>query len=221
MQGLIPYDTVELHPAISGMQLTLTAVRDLDRAIDQLCELIESRGGSEDPLAPDLCPYFGLLWPAGLGLADYVARLGAEIRGKHVLEIGCGLALPSLVAAKLGARVVATDFHPDVEMFLKRNSQANHVSIDYVRYNWRSEQPLGDFDWVIGSDILYEGKHPKEVARSLAAHVRPDGRIILTDPGRSYLQQFSSGMQELGFQEKLLPVHAEGKDIYLLDFLPS
>ena len=54
---------------------------------------------------------FGLLWPSGAQLA---ARLGARpvTPGERILEIGCGLALASLVGHRRGADVTASDRHP-------------------------------------------------------------------------------------------------------------
>ena len=56
-------------------------------------------------------PYWAELWPSGLALADYVATL--DLAGRRVLELGCGLALPSFAAALGGADVLATDWAPE------------------------------------------------------------------------------------------------------------
>src|SRR5688572_7285888 len=52
-------------------------------------------------------PYWALTWPSGLALAEELA--GRELSGLRLLELGCGLAVPSLVAARRGASVLATD----------------------------------------------------------------------------------------------------------------
>jgi predicted nicotinamide N-methyase len=134
-----------------------------------------------------------------------LAADASRFRGARVLEVGCGLALPSLVAAKLGASVTATDYHPDIGTFLERNLFLNGLSsaeVKFVPCNWQAEDALlGQYDWVIGSDILYERQHPGPVARILARHVKKgEGRIILADPGRPYLQNFSDEMNLLGFR---------------------
>jgi predicted nicotinamide N-methyase len=120
-----------------------------------------------------------------------------------VLELGCGLALPALVAAKLGASVTATDLHPDVPGFLARNLALNGLApgaIDYVELDWRTGALGPRFDLVVGSDILYEAGHPEPVARALAAHVAPGGRILLADPARAYLQACLDALARLGFR---------------------
>ena len=52
-------------------------------------------------------PYWVELWPSGLALAR--ALHGRALRGARVVELGCGLALPSMAAAIAGGRVLATD----------------------------------------------------------------------------------------------------------------
>merc|ERR1712060_263159 len=52
-----------------------------------------------------------VLWPSGVVLADFVVAELSDIceKGCTVLELGCGSALPSMVAASLGAKAIATD----------------------------------------------------------------------------------------------------------------
>lgn len=187
------------------LNFQMTTIHDLDESIDTLCEFF----GEEDQdnsLAEEYCPYFGVLWEAGVGLSQFLNRI--DLKGKKVLEIGCGLALPSFVVARKGGHIIATDFHADVPLFLKLNQEKNQTPFDYRVMNWRNEiertkNDLGLFDLVIGSDILYESQHPKQVAMALIAFLNPGGRIILADPGRAYIQKFITSMNELGYKEKL------------------
>jgi len=71
---------------------------------------------------------------------------------------------------------------------------------------------------VMGSDILYESKHPREVARGLLRFVKPNGTIILSDPGRTYLQQFVDAMKEESQKEELFPVSVEGRENFVFLF---
>lgn len=196
----LSYELKRCREQIGPVTLELETLADLDKTIDQLCEGVDEKD-AEKVFINDLCPYFGVVWPAARAAAEHVARMGGWLKGKTVLEVGCGLALPSLVAAKLGARVVATDFHPDVPKFLKLNSELNGVEIEYRELDWRAENSeLGTFDFVVGSDILYESSHPKDVARALAAHCKRESHILLSDPGRVYLQAAVKEIEALGFR---------------------
>lgn len=192
-----------LTKSISVLGLDMLTIRDLDESIDILCEHFGEEN-QDQSLAEEHCPYFGVMWEAGIGLSQFLTPQMCE--GKKVLEIGCGLALPSFVATKLGARVIATDFHADVPLFLQKNQSDNAVVFPYEVMNWRNEVErtrtnLGTFDLVLGSDILYESQHPSQVAEALLAFLNPGGKIILTDPGRAYVQKFISAMRELGYPE--------------------
>lgn len=185
---------------LGKIDIEIETLADLDGTIDRLCEGADRQGS--EAILEELCPYFGVVWPAARALAEHLARMGGWLKDKRVLELGCGLALPSLVAAKLGARVTATDFHPDVPKFLERNLALNGLvgALEYRRYDWRTQQGLGLFDFVVGSDILYEASHPNDVARSLQAHCGKGSHILLSDPGRVYLQSCIDALTELGFR---------------------
>jgi len=186
-----------------ALELELETIDDLDAAVDRLLARVEDRPGE---LERDLCPYFGVVWPSARALAGELARRGDELRERSLLELGCGLAVPAMVAARLGARVTITDLHPDVPEFLARNLPRNGFTaadIAYRELDWRSGGLGARFDWVVGSDILYDAAHPEPVARALAAHLAPGGRILLADPARAYLQACLDALRALGFQARI------------------
>ncbi len=213
---------------ITALDFEMTSIRDLDESIDTLCEFF----GEEDQdnsLAEEYCPYFGVLWEAGVGLSQYLQNI--EVKGKKVLEIGCGLALPSFLVTRNGGEIIATDFHADVPLFLAENQKNNNLFFPYKVLNWRDEiertkTDLGLFDLVIGSDILYESQHPLQVAKALIAFLAPKGKIILADPGRAYIQKFITSMNDCGYKEnfttqivkaELTPKNKQ-RDIYIFEF---
>ena len=214
----VKYPTISKSVKIAGKVFVLETIRDLDEAIDLLCASM-SPDEQLDPFAEDLCPYFGILWPSAVGLATYLGENPALVKGKRVLELGSGLGLPSLVASYLGGDVLTTDFHPDVEEYFMRNCRHSSIQGHYQRLNWRENLAVSEkFDVVIGSDVLYESRHAKEVARGLLKFVNPDGMILLSDPGRNYLQQFVSAMNEEGFIEEMSSIKAGDQDIWILKF---
>lgn len=218
------YPTKELEV----LDFSMVTIRDLDESIDILCEHFGEEK-QDQSLAEEHCPYFGVMWEAGIGLSQFLTK--ELCAGKKILEIGCGLALPSFVAKRFGGNIIATDFHADVPLFLKINQEKNNISFDYQVMNWRSEDDrskssLGLFDLVLGSDILYESQHPMQVAQALIAFLKPGGKIILSDPGRAYVQKFISSMQELGYPDHFTtekvaaPLTAKNidREIYLFEF---
>ena len=196
----------------------METIRDLDEAIDLICEAL-SPEEQKDPFAEDLCPYFGILWPAAEALAIYLNEHPEIIRKKSVLELGCGLGYPALVATHLGAKVLATDYHPDVEEYFQRNCRHSSLTCDYQRLNWREDKrDIGLYDVVMGSDVLYESKHASEVAQGLIRFLKPGGKILLSDPGRAYLQPFVTAMKQAGYQDQMDAVKVKDKEVFVFLF---
>jgi predicted nicotinamide N-methyase len=210
------------HQRRLGQKLfVMEAIRDLDEAIDLVCKALTEEE-QKDPFAEDLCPYFGILWEASEGLAQYLSNNPDLVKNKKILELGCGLGFPSLVAAHLEADVLATDFHPDVEEYFLRNCHHSSVMAKYQRLNWREDKTdIGLFDLVMGSDVLYESKHPREVVEGLMRFLRPEGIILLSDPGRAYLQNFVKVIQDYGYRDSLSIENVSGKEIFLFEFRKS
>ena len=213
---------------LSILDLEMVTIRDLDESIDILCDYFGEEN-QDQSLAEEHCPYFGVMWEAGIGLSQYLTK--EMCKDKKILEIGCGLGLPSFVASRFNGKVVATDFHADVPVFLKINQQKNNIKFEYIVMNWRNEierisSSLGLFDLVLGSDLLYESQHAMEVAKALIAFLKPGGKIILSDPGRAYVQKFVSSMKELGYPEVFITQKVSAhlttkkieREIYIFEF---
>jgi predicted nicotinamide N-methyase len=201
---LIPYDTVATIEKIGSFPIHLMALRDVDQALDAICKKFNPKNPAEEEQLLDLCPYFGVVWPSARALATFMSERKSLFTKKRGIEVGCGLGLPSILAAKLGSTMHASDFHPDVGKWVKKNAELNHVSLQYTEWNWTDANPpppiqYHHYDFVLASDVLYEQRHPEELAKALARLVHPKGSIYLSDPGRSYLERALRELEMLGF----------------------
>ena len=144
-------------------------------------------------------PLFGVIWPAGVALAEEMSRV--PIAGKRILEVGCGIGLSSLVLQARGADITATDHHPLAGEFLQQNAQLNGLpSVRFQNAQWLGPNPqLGQFDLIIGSDVLYERDHPALLAGFLATHAKAAACIMVADPGREHRGRFSALMLAQGY----------------------
>lgn len=149
---------------------------------------------------PAMWPIFGQIWPAGLFLAETMAAF--PFQGKRILEVGCGIAVTSLVLHRLGADITSTDLHPLAEEFLDHNLALNDMEpLPFHTGSWAEPmQELGRFDLIIGSDLLYEREHPGLLAAFINRHARAQAEVIIIDPGRGMHGKFNRAMAKLGYR---------------------
>lgn len=142
---------------------------------------------------------FGVVWDSSKVLANYM--FDYEIEGKKILEIGCGIALSSLMLNQRHANITATDYHPEVEPFLLKNITLNEGNkIPFIRTGWGDvDSGLEKFDVVIGSDLLYEIDHIDLLSEFIHRHTQPECEVIIVDPGRAQHARFSKKMIRLGY----------------------
>jgi predicted nicotinamide N-methyase len=161
-------------------------------------------------------PLFGVVWPAGLALAEEMSWFPVE--GKHILEVGCGIGFPSLVLQQRGADITACDHHPLAEAFLRYNTDLNGLApIPFFNAPWLAPSlDLGRFDLIIGSDLLYERDHPSLLAGFLADHANPTCQILLADPGRSRGGLLSAKLAIQGYACTETPLETGSPDMLLL-----
>lgn len=144
-------------------------------------------------------PLFGIIWPSGEVLAHLMQSY--DVSGKKILEVGCGIALASLVLNHREADITATDYHPEAGRFLSENTRINEDrDIPFLRTAWEDENScLGEFDLIIGSDLLYEQGHVRILSEFINNHTKEHCEIILVDPGRGNHAKFSKRMIACGY----------------------
>jgi predicted nicotinamide N-methyase len=166
-------------------------------------------------------PYCGanafwyLVWPASLALSRHVAKaFPVEYwQGKRVLVIGCGVGLESVTLAKLGAEVTALDHVPEALQLVQRNCQQN--ALPPVRTLWHcwwdanSTQQLGQYDVVIGSDVLYEAADGVRLQKLLTITLKSGGMGFFADPQRASAQAFLARLESSGFQVQVHQGHTQ------------
>ncbi|MDP9190017.1 MAG: protein N-lysine methyltransferase family protein [Actinomycetota bacterium] len=135
-----------------------------------------------------IAPYWSVLWRSGVALASELH--GVALRGLRVVELGCGLAVPSFAAARAGATVLATDACAEALTLVARNAHANGVRIETATVDWRTPDELvrrAPFDIVLAADVLYEDA---SVAPLLSLLPRLAPEAWLADPGRPSADAF-------------------------------
>jgi predicted nicotinamide N-methyase len=152
-----------------------------------------------DSSDPDRLPYWAVLWESARGLARWVIERGgwADV---PVLEVGCGLGLPGLAAAALGARVAQTDLFLEAVVAARLHAQNNHVphTTQWVA-DWCAWDLPGRWPVILGSDVTYERSVHGALLDVLERALEPDGSVYLSDPGRPMSLDFLTLAERRGW----------------------
>lgn len=201
------YETKQESVAVAGVSpLHIRSLLDRQQFADPLG--LALRLG----ISSAIWPLFGLLWPSGAQLAARMAQRTVRA-GERVLEIGCGLALPSLVGHRRGMDMTASDHHPLAARFLRNNLGLNHLApMKYRHGAWDVPQTAAAtaatahsttvrerYDLLIGSDLLYDRDASVALAGFIGRHAEPAAEVWIVDPDRGHRPAFSRLMEENGF----------------------
>lgn len=147
-------------------------------------------------------PYWADLWPSAIALARWLSE--RDLAGKRILELGCGVGLPSVIALARGAEVVVTDHYEaamDFAVFNARENEAREPEAFLLDWDRPEIDGLGRFDLVIGADIIYEAHDAIALGNLVPKLLSPGGEAIFADPKRNTAMVFVHGMEEHGFRE--------------------
>lgn len=147
---------------------------------------------------------YGVIWASSKVLADLMSRI--DIKNKRILEVGCGIGLASLILNHRKAQITATDYHPEAESLLSSNTDLNDDNdIPFERVGWNdATSELGQYDLIIGSDLLYEQEHAEYLSSFIDQHANPHCEVIIVDPGRGFRGRFKKHMVALGYVLSLI-----------------
>jgi SAM-dependent methyltransferase len=114
-------------------------------------------------------------WERNFG--EYMSPLdAAELRGKRVLDAGCGSGRHAYYASQFGADVWAVDLGPAVEIARRNTSQCAKVHVVQADLN-RLPFERESFDFVYSIGVLHHLPEPEAAFRNLLEFVKPEGSI--------------------------------------------
>jgi predicted nicotinamide N-methyase len=157
--------------------------------------------------------YDAYVWPCAMVLAEYVHEHRAEFSDKVVLEVGAGMGLPGLVAAKVGARVYLTDMEK-ARAGVEVNVEVNGLVAEFRAMVWGDLASieaclhnLPKVDWILGADVLYRSCDFGRVVLTLACLlVRfPGAQCIIAYQERSSGHTIHHYLAHMGLHATALP----------------
>lgn len=98
--------------------------------------------------------YWVFCWASGQVLARFLLEQPDRVRGRRVLDFGCGSGVVAIAAALAGAReVIACDIDPLALAATRSNARRNGVTVTITDDFFGIE---GDIDLIIVADVLYD-----------------------------------------------------------------
>jgi predicted nicotinamide N-methyase len=179
-------DLVEEAVGVHGRELRVLRPRDAEALLDEAAFEHE-----------EFLPYWAELWPSALALARAVGA--RSLGGRRVVELGCGLGLPSIAAALQGATVLATDWSGEAVRAAAENAARNGARIDTLVCSWAQPGPIaarGPWDLVLASDVLYEARDVELLLAALPPLLGARGTAWIADPGRAPAGRFLERARE-------------------------
>ena len=176
----------------------------LPRAAEELIDEAEFE-------ADERMPYWADLWPSARGLTRHL--LDRPPAARRIVELGAGVALPSLALRSLGADPLATDYYADALRFAEANAARNGLApLRTALLDWRHPPPDDQWDLVVAADVVYEQRNAEALAVLLPRILADGGRMLLADPGRVYFGEFRDRMEEMDWVVEEIDVRTETSD---------
>ena len=228
-------EPVEIGP----LRFDFTRAADPNRILDEVAleedrrEKATGKRKREDELH---LPYWAELWDSSLGLAHFVVREWAHcgagqsavaslarqgLRGgptPTVMDLGCGMGLAGVAAARLGLRVLFADIESPALLFAQLNCLPDRARCRVRRVNWQTDRLGESFDLILGADIVYDRSQWASLDSFFQAHLAPGAAVVLGEPGRSSGEEFEPWITNRGWTVTRFTQMIPGRDtpIHLL-----
>lgn len=200
------YPTRRLHLQLGDLGVDLLTVARLEDYVDTEALL-------RDADAPEP-PYWAHLWTGSRALARLVAT-EIECAGRRVVEIGCGLGLAGIVAARRGAAALLLDSAWEGVCFAAANARLNDCRAAVIQSDLRAPGLRGTFDCCLAADVTYDPELQRALAEFLAGHLAPRGRAWCAESVRTVDQGFRRACERHGLNVWEREAHEaeDGRDV--------
>lgn len=113
----------------------------------------------------------------------FILRHLGDVRGKYLLDLGCGAGENSVYFASRGAQCVASDYSPGMVEVALKLAEANQVQVEGRVVNAMAiDFPNHTFDIVYASNLLHHIPDPKLTLQEMHRVLKPGGLACFWDP---------------------------------------
>ncbi len=181
--------------------LDILQIANMDAYLEQMAAELDAANTLE-------LPFWAKIWPTSILLSYFVQRIRAD-KALHLLEIGGGIGLCGLFAAKRGLRTTISDINEDALLFTQINILKNDLQdlADVSRIDFTKDRLSRGYDMILGSEVLYQNAAYRPLNKFLRRHLRSrkDSEILLAKSYHLKAKQFfKEAEKEFLIQERVL-----------------
>jgi len=161
-------------------------------------------------------PYWAQVWPSAKALASFILDHPELIKNKKVLELGAGLGLPSLVAARWAASVVCSDHDLTAIGFAALSAQYHQLKNVFTSIIDWEQLPLNlETDVLLLSDINYKPEAFEWQQEFIHSFLQKNITVLLSTPQRLLARSFLLPLMNFCRQHEEIIIPHQDKEVII------
>ncbi len=144
-------------------------------------------------------------------------QLVGDVRGKSVLDLGCGEGFFTRRFRQLGARrVVGVDISSAMISLAEAEEREHTLGVEYICADVRDLTDVGEFDIVVAAYLLHYSRTEAEMQQmctSIVSHLPAGGRFITLNENPDQTAEAYAGYEQYGFNKTVASPRREGSEI--------
>ena len=161
----------------------------------------------------------GSIWLSSIAMILYIQKNNKKnFENKKILELGAGIALPSIFLSKISEKIVSSDFDISITNVNIQKNNCNNIDVKQIIWSELDEEIIGNekYDIIIASDCIYRNTY-KILLNTIKKFMKQNGKLIISNAYRESLDDFIYGLLEIDSNVKIIEQKLYYNDIYYID----
>lgn len=201
-------------PSLHFMELIRSSLQTFQTRLHQLSVFVPVPAAVREHYKqnPDDFPYWSQVWPAALGLCEFLEMNPDYLENKTVLELAAGLGLPSFLAAHYGKWVHCSDYLPEAVALQQKAIIYNELTnMTCSELDWNNIPDTVKTDVLLLSDVNYDPWVFDIVYNTITRFLHEGTLIILSTPQRLMAKPFIEKLLPFCIRQEEIVVDKDGR----------